>query len=1156
MRIVSLAPFRRTLARIGLALLLASSALPQQNFGTISGVVTDPNGAAVPGVKILASNDATGLKTETISTEAGLYVFGALPVGNYSITAEKTGFKRLTQPIVQVLVSQRVSLDLRLELGDVQQTVEVTAEAPLLETTTSERGQNLAPTLMSSLPLFTGGLRRADSFVAYMPGVNSWRETSIGGSGGRAQEVLIDGASLTIPESGGVVFNFTGVEPFGEFKLVTSTYSAELGRFGGGVQVYSTKSGTNNIHGAGFWYLRRDIFNANAWAQNASGRARPKERFNEAGFAVGGPVYIPKVYNGRNKTFFYLTYTRDLRPASIAPTLTSIPTVRMKRGDFSEVSQAVYDPATTSGNTRTPFAGNLIPSSRISRISNAFVGVVPDSNLPGLNNNLSFINTSKVTDNVWSLKFDHNFTPNNRIAYFQSTQDQNIDNVTALPGPLGQGLGGNSQRPVNYRVNHDWTAKPTFLVHTTFGYSRTRQGWDNPLQSGFASKAGLAVPTDATPRVRFAGADALAPWGVQDGKVDNGKQWNTTYHFNQSYSWIRGRHEFKFGGDLRRLQTIGDDKAGTNGLFQFERAQTALPTATGTTGHSFASFLLGAPNQVEFTTLPIPNPQIRYGYHAGYFQDNWKVSSRLSLNLGVRYEVPIGFHMQNYQFSFVDLTKPNPGANNLPGAMAFAGPGAGRTGTKRPYPTDFSNFGPRAGFAYQLASKTVLRGGFGIYYQTLGNGGCGCTLGFAGPPGTILSNGVAPALLWDGGVPIPQGAKPPFIDPTFGNFQSVDYLGQDFGKAPRIYNWSFNIQHEVKGFLFDIAYVGNQGRGLASTLMLNQVDPKYLSLGALLRQPITSQEVRDRGFRKPFDSFPDTQTLAQALRPYPQFFNVNDRNSGDGKTWYDSLQFTVNRRYGFWTTSTNYTFSKAQTFLHYRQIFSQTQTQAQNNYDLSDNKTLSPFDQTHLFNTLNSFDLPFGRGKKWMSGVGRAADLAVGGWSVSFIGRYTSGGPLDVAAPNTLGNALFTLFKKANTTGTPIRAGIDAGTLDPNNPNVRWFNCRPEAVPGRAGAFQCAAGSTPFSIPGEFEFGSASQFISAFRGPAIFSENLSIAKRFGILRSGDEDRLHFTYRADFFNLFNRTRFGVNGAIGNPDFGKATGPQVGARFITMGLRLEF
>jgi hypothetical protein len=1128
---------------VAIAVLASAPLLAQVSTGSIGGTISDPSGGAIPEASVTARNEQTGATFQTLSSIAGLYVLPSLPTGMYEVTVEKIGFKKMTRSGLEIRVATRVALDIPLEVGDVQQTVEVVAEAPLLETTTSERGQSFSAKFMNTLPLFTGGVRNPEAFVTYMPGVNSHREVSINGSGGRGKEVLIDGASLIIPESGGVVFNFPAAEMFGEFKLITGTYSAEHGRFGGGIESCVTKSGTNSLHGTGFWNLRRDIFNAAGYNINSNVNNkpgfRPKERFNEVGGAIGGPVYIPKAYDGRNKTFFFLSYSRDLRPATATSTTSAVATAQMKQGDFSQFSRLIYDPATTAGNTREAFTNNTIPQARFSSVASKILPSIPDPNLPGVDTaNYSFVNSSNLTDYHWSLKLDHAFTDKNRLSYFHSLQNQDTAGIAALPGPLGQALGSSFQRPQNFRVNHDYIFSPTFLMHTTFGYSRTRQGWDNPAQAGFASQIGLKTDTDATPRIRFAAADALTAFGVQDGKVNDGRQYNTTYHYSQAMTWIKGRHEFKFGWDARRLQTTGDDAAGTNGLFNFARAQTALPTNTAGTGHSFASFLLGAPDSAETAALPILIAQIRYTYHAGYIMDNWKLTPKLTLNLGLRYEVPIGFHFKENTFSSISLTAQNPAADNRPGALTFAGEGQGRIGAKRFYPTDYSSIGPRIGFAYQLTSKTVLRGGYGIFYQTLGNGGCGCTLGFGGPPTQVPSDGLNGAFPLDGGIPVPPNvAKPPFIDPSFGNFRDVDYLGPNFGQAPRVHNWSINVQHEFAGFLADIAYVGNRGSGLNSSIWLNQVDPKYLSYGALLRKRIDDPEVIAAGFSKPFAAFPNDRTLAQALRPYPQYLNVFSRNSGDGRTWYDSMQAKLERRFGAWQMMTSYTFSKSLAKIHYRQIFTQFEVAPQNTYDLDAEKTYSSFDIPHVFNVLNSVDLPFGRGRRWLN-QGGVVDYILGGWTIAAAQRYVSGG-LDVGtAPNSLGNVLFNGGKRANPTGQELQTGVNRTDLDPANADIRYFN------------------SGAFALAGEFELGYGSLYYGDLRRPPVFQENLSIQKQFRLFNGAGDHGVLFTYRADMFNLFNRTNFTINSSIGNANFGRATAPQNGPRLITMGLRLEF
>jgi hypothetical protein len=1126
-----------------------SLAFGQVATGSISGTVTDANGAVVPGAKLVATNKDNGAKIEAFSSDAGLYVFPAVPASSYTLTVEKSGFKKLTRTNVEVRIAQRVDLDLKLEVGDVQQSIEVTAETPLLETSTSDKSANFSPKFMNEVPLFTGAIRNPRAFLSYMPGVNSGAgETSISGSGGRAGEVQIDGASAIIPESGGTVFNMPSAEMFQEFKLTTGGYSAEYGRFGGGVETYVTKSGSSWFHGTAFLNMRRDIWNANAWARNASTNPatsfRPKERQNEIGGAGGGPVYIPKVYDGRNKTFFYYTYTQRLLPANVSFPLNTVPTAAMKRGDFSAAGlPVIYDPASTQGTTRTPFPNNQIPTSQFSRVSRNLLPLIPDPTRPALLQNFDFVNTDVIEQKIWSIKADHNFTTTNRLSFFLSKENGGTNSTSVFPGPIGQGLGFQGQLPWNIRANHDYSLSPSLFVHTTLGYSATRQLWDNPAQAGAGSRLGIPGLTgaaDAMPRVQFAGQAGLTPYGVQDGKVANGGQDNDTLMITQGWTWLKGKHEIKFGWDWRKLTTFGFDLAGSNGLYQFSRAQTAIPNSTTGSGNEFASLLLGAVNQATSTVLPVLLDQIQYNYSSGFIQDNFRITKKLTLNLGMRYEVPIGWHIKNGNYSGLDPRMPNPGAGNLPGALAFFGTGPGRTGQVRPYKTDWSNIGPRLGFAYQLGPKTVLRGGWGIYYQTLGNGGCGCRQGFANT-NTVVGDGVNPVFNWDSGIPVSASFKPPpLLDPSLSNLQNIDYFSPDtYGKAPRIYNWSFNIQHEMKGFLIDVAYVGNRGNGLNSTLNINQLPTSELSRGSQLTAPLSSAAAA--GVRIPYAGYPLTRNVSQALRPYPQFNDVLARNAGVGQTWYDSLQMKLERRFGNFQLLSSYTWSKSLANAHFRQIFSQQfNVGAQDAYNIQDMKSYSPFDQPHVLNIVWTYDLPFGKGKKFMGASNQIVNGLVGGWVISGAHRYVSGNLIQLVTPgNPLGAILGSTATKANLApGAAIRTGVEATSLDPNDPNSRWFN------------------SAPFSAAPAFTLGTAALYNDDFRQPAVFSENVGLSKR-TVLWNNEKNPVVLQYRADAFNLFNRTRFGgVNGTIGNAAFGRPTGPQVGARAITMGLRLTF
>ena len=368
-----------------MAVCLSSLAFAQSQTGSLSGTVTDATGAPVQGAQVQARIEATGLALQTVTSEAGLYVFPAVPPGTWSVSVEKPGFKKILQPAVEIFIAQRQTIDFRLEIGDVKQSIEVTSQQTLLDLETSERGQTFSKQFEETLPLWFGGLQSSEAFLGYMPGVNNGSETSISGSTGRARESLIDGTSNVIPESGGTVFNPPSAEAFSEFKILTGTYTAEYGRTGGGIEIFTSKSGTNGIHGTWAWNMRRDIWEAAGWSVNQNVKNapgfRPKDRFNDTGGGVGGPIYIPKVYDGRNKSFFYFSTDNDLRPVSPASIVNTVPTTLETQGNFSQISQLIYDPATTVGSgtsaTRTPFAGNIIPTAASAGIANKIIPYIP-----------------------------------------------------------------------------------------------------------------------------------------------------------------------------------------------------------------------------------------------------------------------------------------------------------------------------------------------------------------------------------------------------------------------------------------------------------------------------------------------------------------------------------------------------------------------------------------------------------------------------------------------------------------------------------------------------------------------------------------------------------------------------------------------------------
>jgi hypothetical protein len=1150
-----------SLASRSLVSLLITSAIcfAQSDTGSLAGRVSDPSDSPLAAAKVSLTNDATGESLPATTNEDGLYVYSSLRVGSYTVEVERAGFKRTRQSGINVSIATRSTVNLVLTIGDVQQTIDVTSQAPVTDTETSDVSTIFQPKFMQDVPLFvTGGFRNPENFISYVPGVNGGQQdTSINGGARRSKEILIDGASHTNPESGGVAFVSNGgigsVEMYNEFKILTNNFSAEYGRSGGGVEVFVSKSGTNQIHGSLFDFLRNDKFDAAGWGVNQRtpfiGKA--KVRQNEFGVAVGGPVFIPKLYNGKNKTFWYFTWNGYKQNNGGGTVLSSVPTALMKQGDFSQLgSRLIYDP-NDGPLARTPFPGNRIPQSRWSSVSSKILGLIPDPTGPGFSSNYSLAGLATVDKNIYSIKLDHSFSDRNRLSGLYSWQRQSTlstNTSTGLPGPLANGLVTN-EKPDITRLNHDYIFSPTIFNHVTFGLSRY-QSLFNQLPDdllGWPAKLGLTgVATNGStsfPIVTF--TDSLTSFGNEP--KNRGAQQNWTYEAIDTVTVVKGRHELKFGFEYHRGRTFQDpfDDSYAQGKFNFSSLQTANPANRSPTGYSFASFLLGGPNDArrDFNTKGVNNI---YGYRSLFVQDNFKVTSRLTLNLGVRYEIFIPRTDTNLTLSTFDPTIPNPAASGRLGALSFAGSGPGRNGFVRFGHIFLDNFGPRIGAAFQMTPKTVLRGGYGIFYSpSNGNtgGGCfPCGWGVSASPTPTTPDGISPAFNWDNGFLVPNGFRlPPVIDPSYANGSGVLTLSNLDGLAGRIQNWQFSIQRELpKGILFDIAYVGSYGDRLETYIPYNQVDPKYLSLGSLLKASITDPNVVALGFTKPYASFPDNSsipaTLAQSLRPYPQYGNITSTYNGGGATSYHSLQIKVEKRFSALSLLASYTKEKNLS-INGAYTSAGNGVVPQDQYNLGVEKAISIQDVPQTLNLVYTWDLPFGRGHRYLSGSNAFLRAIAGGWTIAGLQQYRSGLPILINAPvNTLGaGVLYTPSQlRASTTGASIQTGVDRTTLDPNNPNTRWLN------------------RAAFSIPGQFQFGTASPYLNDVRNPPILNESISLVKRTTL-----KERANLEYRTDISNLFNRTSFGtINVNLNDANFGRPTAVQVSPRIIQMALRLNF
>ncbi len=927
---------------------------------------------------------------------------------------------------------------------------------------------------------------------------------------------------------------YPSVEALGEFKLVSSTFNAEYGRTGGGFEIFTTKSGTNLLHGALYDYLRNNVFDARGFFSATT----PVNRQNEFGVDLSGPVYIPKFYNGRNRTFFSFVYSGFRYRAGSTNALVSVAPTSFKNGDFSQLVDkngarvVIYDPATSrvvNGVTvRDPFPNNQIPVARFSNVSKNILPLLPTPTNGNLTNNFLTIGAQTFDRNQYDFKIDHNFTENNRLSIFTYiNREDNIDPLL-LPNPLSSAL--DQSRPALWiRLNHDYIFSASTLNHFTAALTREPQIWHKlSADQNWPAKLGLpGVNTgygNAFPLITFSNGFAT----LADQTKTDGQQVNNSIEFTDTVSHSRGNHSFKFGADGRWLRTNGADYAGTQGTFGFNSNETALATNAGNTGNAFASFLLGLPDTATNKTLMVV-PGDRYRYLAVFAQDDWRVSKKLTFNLGLRYEIYWPKQEAHDNISAFDPTVPNPGAGGLLGAVVFLGSGTGRNGRSSLADTALGNFGPRAGFAYSINEKTVMRGGYGLYYG-LGNANAGLrasqnfSYGF-NPSQSLASTdaGSTPALNWDIG--FPPGITTSTISPTVANGSAVNTVLRSDGRAPYSHNWSYGFQRELPGsILVDASYVGVKGTHLGNNLIdLNQLNPTYLKYGSLLTQSVTSTAAVAAGIPIPYVGFKGT--VAQALRPYPQYLSIPDQANPNGNSTYHSLQSKVEKRFSEGVTFlAAYTFSKT---ISDSDVLAGGGPAGQTYYNRKLEKALSTNDVPQIFAGNVVYELPFGPGKSMLThGV---ASRVLGGWMVTGIAQYQVGRPIPLTANNTL--PLFNSALRPNVVlGVPLQ-----NTFAHFDPAVNsWIN---------AAAFQ---------VPAAFTFGTAAREYANLRAPGFKNESVGLSKKTLLA-----ERVSLTFRAEFFNVFNRVIFAAPASnISAANFGKISGQATAPRQGQVSLRLEF
>ncbi len=1195
--------FQRWLA-VGAVAAFTLSAPAQSNRGAVSGSVLDSTGAVVPEAQITATNNQNGAVYKTVSTGTGSYQIQQMALGTYTIQVTASGFSTAVQTGVLVQIAQVTGLDIKLAIGQSSQTVTVEASGATLQTQTSDIGTVVDAKQIVDLPLALGGqsgLRAPEAFVFLTPGTVGYGSGSGAGgpgsffktSGGQnfATEVILDGAS-TYRDDAGSTFDQTApsVEAISEFNIITSTLPAQYGRTSGGIEIFSTKSGSNAYHGKAFEIYRNEALDANGLFNNIRKSMggdpntfrRPKDRQNDFGGTFGGPVSIPHLYNGQDKTFFFFAWEAYRRNNGAVITST-VPTDAIRSGDFSSYLGAplldanhnpvinpcdgrpvftneIFDPSTerTVGGVRcrSAFPGNKIDPSRFSTVAKNTLALFPQPTDPTVAvNNFSLASSSPLANTTYTFRIDQNLGPSNKF-YFSYTGRENTNPINPqFTGALDTTT-KNDFIAHYLRFGYDHTFSPTLLNQFTLGYNRINN-------SNFAP--GILAGQSATSvlGVTNINGNAISSFQYNDGVTNISNTGNTQnndvidngYRVNDSLSKSLGRHTVTVGGDFRYqiFDPLSHDQE--SGSFNFGRSETAFTNnTTGQTGIGFASFLLGQVDEGQLADHSAGQPKWLETYGAVFGQDDWKINPELTLNLGLRWDVELPRRERDGNTSNFSATAPNPGANGRPGALVFAGTGAGRNGNVNERWANIwtKDFAPRIGFAYTpryFGSKTTFRGGFGIYYDALHYADNGGSLrdGFTGYPIRQSQNGYDAAFNIDNGYP--SYPKPPSLDPTQDNNGSIDYIAPSNGRPGTVYNWSAQLQQQLANdLIFSLGYVGQHSTNLHSTFSsLNNLPVRYFALGTALNGTATA--TTPGGI--PFAGFPGNAPVAQALRPFPQYGRINQDCclENEGMASFDALEAKLQRHFrNGLNLLASYTFSKtitdsdsADPFLA---IITTSPGSPQDPENKRGEKSISTQDLPQNFVVSYLYELPIGKGKRFLAKNPVIANV-VGGITIGGVQRYESGQPYS--------------FGNNGVTGIPAFDEAIRFNRVPGQPLYDPVFKRGHYNPLTTHVFNPAAFSNPNSPAnmaargGAYGFGDLPRVTGEIRTNIYKDEDFSFIKR---TRFGE--RFDVDLKVNFLNAFNRkilNRAGSNGP-GDSQFGITGGTILGPRQIQPELRLEF
>ncbi len=1081
---------------------------------------------------------------------------------------ESAGFSRYEQTNIAVQVAVTTRVEVSLKVGTATESVQVTAESSLLKTEDGEVSFTVTGEQLNELPINfgigAGAIRNPLSFAQLVPGasINGWNNVTIKGANG-GFKILYEGQESNSSLDPRVSDEMQpSVESISAFSLQTSNFSAEFGTVGSGLFNFTSKSGGNQYHGSAYDYLQNTVFNSGLpFTNDGTGKhVRIVKHLSNGGFSVGGPVSIPKLYNGKNKTFFFFSWEKYRDRESLYNGITTVPSSALAGGDFSSIlgrnlandfagrpilQNAIYDPDTTvidaaGRRVLQVFAGNIIPRSRFDPASVKILSLIPKPNISdSLVNNFTAGGPFYKLQLIPSIKIDHSFGNNIKVSGYYSWQDTDKSNgVDGLPEPLSQ-VRIQVIRSKTVRMNYDQTLRPTLLLHIGAGYVRYNNPDTVPPESSAFDSTSLGIPNaPGTGFPRFGagslGGNVYGGLALAMGPGNRGLLITNKPTFTAQLTWIHGNHSYKAGGEFKHDDFTNISYVGQSPLFNFNTAETGqplygqgLPNGTNI-GHGLASFLLGLYNSAAIGNVLAP--QYRRNTWGFFVQDTWKISRNLTIDYGIRYDLQQPNHELWNRTSSFSTQVVNPNANGLRGGVLYAGEGAGRCNcTLVPiYPYAIA---PRLGVAYRVLPKTVLRGGIGISYGQVSpfnyiGGGNSQGMGFNTLNFPAVGNGVAAgkissplaytqaalnAASYDPGLLVSPGSTiqnaPATVDPNGG-------------RPSRTAQWNITLQREVlNGWLLEAAYVGNRaawlnaGGGLTTYNATNGsvykdrgLDITTAATRTLLTSQISSATAVNAGYKKPYPGFPDSGTVAQTLRPFPQFNGIGTLWAPMGDSWYNALQAKVVKRY-----------SKGLTFTG-SYAFSKTLDSYEGNgyiFNRQDFKGLSVQDRPHLLSISVNYTMPaYGFVKKNM--MTRAL---LAGWTIGTVSQFSSGALL--AAPGS-NNGIGTYLPGSSSRQFRVPGealylkDINCGCFDPTTETV----LNPKAWSDQAQAV----------------FGSGTVYYSDFRGKRRPVESINFGKKFPI-----REKMSLGIRAEVFNPLNRLLVLSDPATGSPALAPTRSP---------------